>query len=574
MKHRLLIALYYLSVLLVPVYGAGLFPISTTEDPIALCKQILDQKPEPWQPDSRQNLLEQYGDAYGLAENEDKYILLESPTLAFSYFQGGSSVIGQSISRDVLIHMLKQAITAPQETTNILARATIQQGMKEYLKAYEIAAKYRESQELNYADALQFLDNRFGYSKLNHAERLSGRQVSNSQAFNADKNTKKILSELEKIGKRYPSSIPLVNALPIFEDIYQQLLAANVGIASYQPFREFSSEMQRLNQTRINERIKFRSEIRITYPDSGTVWTIPEPVELKWTTEKIDPDKTIRFFLVKDDMVVQDLGIFKNESVRSDIVLRRGLPAGDNYKVMGIEQFPANKYHVAKFATPFFSIRKAPRPQKKPEPEPEPEIVVEEAAKPEPAPVVPEIPEPVKPEEVAVEKPIVTEPPVAEKSAGEEQVPVEIIKEETPVAEKQSEVPVKIPEKRPETEEEIALRNFFDGRSISYTKELVVETDRIQISLWDHGRQDGDIVSIYLNGDQVVSKHTLTYKKKVYEVTLDKSKPNDLFLYAHNLGRFAPNTVSIEINDGSNAENIILNSDLKSCEAVLINVKQ
>ena len=579
MKHRILIALYCLSVLLVPVFGAGLSPVTPSVDPIALCKQILEQNAEPWLPGSKDNLLQQYGDAYNLGENEDKYILLESPTLAFSYFQGGSSTIGQSISRDLLIHMLKQAIMAPQETTNILSKATVQQGLQEYLKAYEIAVKYRETRKLNYAEAIQFLDNRFGYSKLSHAERLSGRAINESQAFNADKNTKKILAQLDKIAKRYPNSIPLVNALPVFEEIYQQLVANNIGLAGYQPFREFSSEMQKLNQARINERIKFRSHIKISYPDAGTVWTIPEPVELKWSTERIDPDKTIRFFLVKDDMVVQDLGIFKNEAIKDGIILNRSLPAGDNYKVMGIEQFPANKYHVAKFATPFFSIRKAPRPEKKPAPDPEPEKeVVDEIVVPEPKPE-PE-PEPVTVEETKQEEPVIVEPEVVEEPPIKEEViekPVEKeepVREEIVVEEKPVEEPKEEDPPKPDTEEEIALRNFFDGRSISYTKELLVEAENITISLWDHGRQDGDIVSIYLNGELVVSKHTLTYKKKVYEVKLDNAKPNDLFLYAHNLGRFAPNTVSIEINDGSTSENIILNSDLKSCEAVLINVKQ
>jgi hypothetical protein len=573
MKHRVLIALYCLSVLLVPVFGAGLPANSLTEDPIDLCKQILDQKSEPWLQSSRDNLLQQYGEANKLGENEDKYILLESPTLAFDYFQGGSSTIGQSISRDLLIHMLKQAITAPQETTNIVAKATISQGIKEYLKAYEIAVKYRETNKLNYAEAIQFLDNRFGYSKLSHAERLNEREVSTSQVLNTDKNTKKILAELDKIGKRYPSSIPLVNALPIFEEIYQQLAASNIGLAGYQPFREFSSAMQRLNQARINERIKFRSEIRITHPAAGTVWTIPDPVELKWTTSKIDADKTIRFFLVKNDMVVQDLGIFKNEAIKSGIILNRTLPAGDNYKVMGIEQFPANKYHVAKFATAFFSIRKAPRPEKKPAPPPEPEVIVEETVEPEP--VVAEKIEPeVIPEEAVVVPDPPTETPVSVNPPKKEEVPEEKVITKPVVEEKTDDEPAVQTAVKPETEEEIALRNFFDGRSISYTKELVVETENITISLWDHGRQDGDIVSIYLNGEQVVSKHTLTYKKKVYEVKLDNTKPNDLFLYAHNLGRFAPNTVSMEISDGSTSENIILNSDLKSCEAVLINVKQ
>ena len=278
-------------------------------------------------------------------------------------------------------------------------------------------------------------------------------------------------------------------------------------------------------------------------------------MEIKWTTNNIDPDKTIRFFLVKDEMVVQDLGTFKNSQLQEGIILRKSLPAGDRYKVMGIEQFPVNKYHVAKFATPFFAITKRRPPKKEETPPP---AIVKEI----PSPVTP--PAPPEVEEIIEE----TAPPAVAETI-EKEIPEPAVEEEI-IPEPMQEPEVKEEPK----EEEIAMREFFDGRSISYTKELVVENPNIMISLWDHGRQDGDIVSIYLNGEAVVTKHTLTYKKKQYEITLDTSKSNNLFLYAHNLGRFAPNTVSMEIRDGQMAENIILNSDLKSCEAVLINVKQ
>ena len=573
MKHRFLFALFCLSVFLAHPFSARPLDLSVIDDPIALCKQILDDQTGPWSPESHSNVLSKYGKNYQLGENEDKYVLLESPTLAFDYFQGGFSDIGQAIPKDLLIHMLKQAIMAPQETSNILAKATIQQGVKEYLTAYEIAQRYRETQSLNYHDAIQFLDNRFGYAKLSHAESLGDRDVSHSNSFNPDKNTKKVLAQLDKIAKRYPNKIPLVNALPLFEEIYQQLLDNEVGLAGYQPFRQFTGEMQKINQSRINERIKFRSEIQITEPNSKTVWTIPNPAMLKWETANIDPDKTIRFFLVKDDMVVQDLGTYKNQQLKEGIVLNKSLPAGNNYKVIGIEQFPVNKYHVAKFATAYFNIQKAPRPEKKTPPPVQPEIVDETPVSPEP-PVVVEEKAPPKPEEPAPVEEVVEAPRVEVEPAVPPVVEVEKEADPPPVEDPvEEELPQPEPE-TPETEEAIALRNFFDGRSISYTKELVVDTENITVSLWDHGRQDGDVVSIYLNGQPVVAKHTLTYKKKVYEVILDPTKPNDLFLYAHNLGRFPPNTVSIEINDGTKAENIILNSDLKSCEAVLINVKQ
>lgn len=235
------------------------------------------------------------------------------------------------------------------------------------------------------------------------------------------------------------------------------------------------------------------TSIKITAPNSSTVWTIPDPAEISWSTKNIPADKTIKFYLVKDDMVVQELGIFENNSYAGGIKLNRSLQTGNNYRVMGIELFPENKNSIAKFATPFFTIKGMPRIKKQ---------------------------------------------------------------QDNAVAEKP------------------AVRDTFDGRAISYVKELEVAGEKIRINLWDHGRKDDDIVSIYLNGEAIVSKYHLTYYKKQFELELDPTKPNDLFLYAHNLGKYPPNTVSIEITDGTSSENIILNSDLKSCEAVLINVRE
>lgn len=244
-----------------------------------------------------------------------------------------------------------------------------------------------------------------------------------------------------------------------------------------------------------------QTTIKISLPNTSSVWTSPGKVKIEWDTKNIPSDKTIQFYLTKDDMVVQELGIFKNNKFMDNVTLDRGLATGDNYSVIGIELFPDNKNSIAKFSTPFFTINKAPR-------EKQAIAKVEESIMPE----------------VIEEKPIV--------------------------------------------------RENFDGRDLNYINEISVSSENIQINLRDHGRVDGDIVSIYLNGEAVVSKYLLTYRNKTFDITLDPTKPNDLFLYAHNLGTSPPNTVAIEIKDGRNSEKIILNSDMKKCEAVLIKVGQ
>ena len=244
-----------------------------------------------------------------------------------------------------------------------------------------------------------------------------------------------------------------------------------------------------------------KSSIKITAPNSATVWIVSKGAELKWNTVNIPEDKTLQFYLFRDELVVQELGIFKNKKFIENISLNRSLAAGNNYRVIAIELFPKNKLSIAKFATPLFTIKKdAPRNN-----------------------------------------------------------PIQSTATKTKSSEAVSAAP--------------SLRDSFDGRKINYVDELSVSSEAINIMLWDHGRVDGDIVSIYLNGEAIVSKYALTYQKKKFSIQLDKSKKNDLFLYAHNLGKSPPNTVSIEISDGSSSKNIILNSDLKSCEAVTIKVE-
>lgn len=254
--------------------------------------------------------------------------------------------------------------------------------------------------------------------------------------------------------------------------------------------------------------VPLKSSIGITSPNSSTIWTIPDSAELEWNTMNISESKSIRFFLAKDDMVVQELGTFKNTGKANGITLAKSVHSGDNYQVVGIELFPEDKFHIAKFATPYFSIQNK----------------ISDARK---------------------EKSKLLQ---TTKTSPTKSIPIKKVKEQK--------------------------RMEFDGRNITYVKELSFNNEHITIKIWDHGRQDGDVVSIYLNGYTVISKHLLTYSKKRIEITLDPNKKNDLFLYAHNLGEYAPNTVSIEISDGKTAENIILNSDLKSCEAVMISVKK
>ena len=554
MKNILILFLWFL--ISVPNHAHDRPPLndSRIDDPVELSKKIINEGADSWSEKAKNHILETYGNSNLTNTANKDYLLLESPSLVFDYYQGGFANSQELLDKDLFLKILNQAVNSPDLVSAEVAKASLQQSLKEYLLAYEIAKKFKETNSLSNEEAIKFLENRFGYSKLSFAKNLTTASSENYNVVSDKKNTKKINSKINFIKKTYPSKIPLINVLAELEEFYHLLQESNIGLTAYKPYNNFKNSVYNLNKQRINERIQWRSSIEITYPTNGSVWVTPGTAEIKWNTSNLDDSKNIKFFLTRDDVVVQVLGVFKNSHFVKDVKLRKGLPPGNKYKIMGIELFPLNKYHIAKYATPYFTIKKEDKIPEEQIAEVSPEVIKPTDAVLELRPEVTATHIETTPEPAKIE----VKPAVQEEKAMET---INLVKEETKV--------IVVPEKV-----KTPNRTIFEGRKISYQKELLVENEIITISLFDHGREDGDIVSIYLNGEQIVTQHILTYKKKSFDVKLSLNKSNDLFLYAHNLGNFPPNTVSIEIKDGSNSENIILNSDLSSCEAVLINVKQ
>lgn len=290
-----------------------------------------------------------------------------------------------------------------------------------------------------------------------------------------------------------------------------------------------------------------KSVITIKEPNAQTVWEAPSTVSLEWTTKNIPSDKNLKFYLILDEMVVQELGTFQNIKEAGGIQLGRWLKAADNYQVMAIELYPLNPNYTAKYATPFFTIKKKPRPAVT---EPEQPALEEVITEPAPEDEIIEAPVPETEEEpeniavnTAVTKPV--EPPTKPK----------IIEKPTPV---------KVVKPRP--------RRSRIGREVAYVKELMVKQEEITLTVWDHGEIDGDVISIFLNGKEVLTKFELSEVRHKLTLELDPARPNELMVYAHNLGELYPNTAALWISDGTRNNMVVLKSDLVKSEALRIRV--
>jgi len=110
----------------------------------------------------------------------------------------------------------------------------------------------------------------------------------------------------------------------------------------------------------------------------------------------------------------------------------------------------------------------------------------------------------------------------------------------------------------------------FNGRYTQVLGDMYINSTNITISVFDHGLIDGDIVSIYVNGDLVIDNRELDgpNNKIVANVNLEYTGYNYVLLYAHNEGSISPNTCTLEIDDGDQINDYVLEADLLTNGAV------
>jgi len=98
---------------------------------------------------------------------------------------------------------------------------------------------------------------------------------------------------------------------------------------------------------------------------------------------------------------------------------------------------------------------------------------------------------------------------------------------------------------------------------------IEVKKRKLIISVWDHNTIDGDIISLKLGEEWILTNYELTSEKHIIPITLI-GFAEDLVLYAHNVGMVPPNTVTVSVFDGATTQHVSLEADMKSSEALKI----
>jgi hypothetical protein len=119
-----------------------------------------------------------------------------------------------------------------------------------------------------------------------------------------------------------------------------------------------------------------------------------------------------------------------------------------------------------------------------------------------------------------------------------------------------------------ENEKIIAIKD----RIIKKGKTITVHATTLKIEIFDDADEDGDIISLNYNGKWLIDKYKLKNKPLLRTISINPNSPfNFISTFAHNLGKMAPNTTALLIDDGKKKQKIVLKSNLEENDIIYLN---
>lgn len=120
------------------------------------------------------------------------------------------------------------------------------------------------------------------------------------------------------------------------------------------------------------------------------------------------------------------------------------------------------------------------------------------------------------------------------------------------------------------SDEVVVIPQVVKERTVTSGKIMKVDNNVVELELYDHMIQDGDVVSINFNGDWILEKEELERGSKKIKLQLNKEGKNFLLLHADNVGKRPPNTMALSYMFRGSKKEIVLKSDNNTSELIEI----
>ncbi len=109
----------------------------------------------------------------------------------------------------------------------------------------------------------------------------------------------------------------------------------------------------------------------------------------------------------------------------------------------------------------------------------------------------------------------------------------------------------------------------FEERKTEDLASIKTKSRKASITVFDNADVDGDIISIALNGEYLLSGYRLTKEKHKIKFTLDAGL-NEIAIYAHNEGDVSPNTSTCVLKTGMKSRDLLVTTSMKRNQRILV----
>jgi hypothetical protein len=99
---------------------------------------------------------------------------------------------------------------------------------------------------------------------------------------------------------------------------------------------------------------------------------------------------------------------------------------------------------------------------------------------------------------------------------------------------------------------------------------IQVKDTTITVAIWDNAAEDGDIITIIVNGEVKAANVEIFHAKKTFKFTISSTTQNYISFYAVNEGTSSPNTASGTVYDGNSTQSF--NVGMKQGESYSFNL--
>ncbi len=111
-----------------------------------------------------------------------------------------------------------------------------------------------------------------------------------------------------------------------------------------------------------------------------------------------------------------------------------------------------------------------------------------------------------------------------------------------------------------------------DRTIVTNTQVIEVDSSVLELNLYDHMIQDGDIIALNFNGDWIMEDHSLESKPTKIKLQLNEEGKNFLILHAESVGKKPPNTMAISYVYKGKRQKNLMKSDLRASEMIEIRI--